>query len=85
MKAKGFMPTLFVTRTGDVPDDQYRALHTPVSGPQMATIIDFLSCEGEGAEERNIKEWKWEEEGMTEDEEGMMEEELPEVAREAPR
>ena len=75
------------------PDDQYRALHTPVTGPLMGTMIDFLSCDGDG-EQLNMKEWNWElteEEGMTEeerrdeDEEGDVEEEMPEVVREAPR
>ena len=93
MKDKGFLPTLFVTRAGKVRDDEYRALHTPVTGPQMGTMIDFLSCGGDG-EQLNMKEWNWElteEEGMTEeerrdeDQEGEVEEEMPKVVREAPR
>ena len=71
MKLEGFFPTLFVTRDGEPPSGVFRAYHTPVNGPEMATLASFVEVGGD-SEAAKMKVWKWEQES-------------PEVARESPR
>ena len=81
MKDSGFLPSLFVTRTGIPPPGVHRAIHTPIMGREMATLCDFVEKGGD-TEEVNMVEWDWEREADEVSREKMK---TPEVVRDAAR
>ena len=84
MKDSGFLPSLFVTRTGIPPPGVHRAIHTPIMGREMATLCDFVEKGGD-TEEVNMVEWDWERESGVTPEVSRENTKTPEVVRDAAR